>query len=325
MSRAPTEDPDVSAFISHSWHTRGGGRRRDRHLRLVGPRRPRRGSQTRRSCRRHRDAQGPDRPLRHRLQLEHRARARRASARVAVRHARPAARRHRRVGQSGDGAFPVAERAVEAGDARAELRVRPARSGAAAEEVRRPRRDARAHAQRGRHVEAGDRDGAPARLQRRAGLADRQRDRDRLRGRAVSLPRDSRQPAQPSDARLEAGEQRRARAPDRDVVPGRQHVVERRLRAHRRPRRPARGPRRLGDGLEHERHVLSQHAAAARRGRAEPRRRQHAEGRGRDGEGGAAGRVSRGVRARGRSPSITSTRSTAARRSRRTRPSRSRC
>ena len=35
-------------------------------------------------------------------------------------------------------------------------------------------------------------DGAPARLQRRAGLADRQRNRDRLRGRAISLPRDPR-------------------------------------------------------------------------------------------------------------------------------------
>ena len=45
----------------------------------------------------------------------------------------------------------------------------------------------------------------------------------------------------------------------------------------------------------------------------------------RDGEGGAAGRVARGVRARGRSPSITSTRSTAGRRCKRTRPSRSRC
>ena len=51
---------------------------------------------------------------------------------------------------------------------------------AAAEEVRRPRRHARAHAQRERHDDAGRSDGAPARLQRRAGLADRQRDRHRL-------------------------------------------------------------------------------------------------------------------------------------------------
>ena len=84
---------------------------------------------------------------RHRLQLRHRARARRAQS-----AARRAARfdlqfhGHRRDGESGDGAFPIAHRAVARQRPRAELRIRPARAREAAAQVRRPRRDAGAHA-----------------------------------------------------------------------------------------------------------------------------------------------------------------------------------
>ena len=61
---------------------------------------------------------------------------------------------HRRDGESGDGALPLAHRAVARERARAELRVRPARARQAAAQVRRPRRHARAHAAGGRHRRA---------------------------------------------------------------------------------------------------------------------------------------------------------------------------
>ena len=126
-----------------------------------------------------------------------------------------------------------------------------------------PRGHARAHAAGERHDASGGSARAAARLQRRAGVEDRQRDRHRAQRGTVPVSRDSRQPAQPAHAGLEAGQQRRTAAPDRDVVPRRQHVVERRLRADRRARRPARRSRRLGHGEQLERHGVPQRAPAA--------------------------------------------------------------
>ena len=83
---------------------------------------------------------------RHRLQLRHRARSRRPQPPARARHVRPAFHGHRRHGESGDRALPIADRAVARQRARAELRVRPARAREAAAEVRRPRRHARADA-----------------------------------------------------------------------------------------------------------------------------------------------------------------------------------
>ena len=85
------------------------------------------------------DAGRSGRPLGHRLQLRHRARARRAQPAAADRQLRPAVHGHRRHRQSGHGALPLADRARRARRARTELRVRPARTGKAAAEVRRPR------------------------------------------------------------------------------------------------------------------------------------------------------------------------------------------
>ena len=114
---------------------------------------------------------------------------------------------------------------------------------------------------------------AAAGLQRRAGLEDRQRDRHRHARRPVPLPRDPREPAQPADAGLEGRQQRPAPASDRDVVPGDEHVVDGRLRPHRRARRRQGRPRRMGDSDQHERDVLQQREAAA--GRRRPERVQN--------------------------------------------------
>ena len=98
---------------------------------------------------------------------------------AAARRLRPALHGHRRDGESGDRALPIADRAVARQRARAELRIRPARAGQAAAQVRRPRRHARAHAPGGRHDARGRSEGAAPQLQQRAGLADRRRDRHR--------------------------------------------------------------------------------------------------------------------------------------------------
>ena len=171
----------------------------------------------------------------------------------------------------GDGPLPVADPARRARRARAELRVRPARTRQAAAQVRRPRRDAGARAP-GRRVDArGGSPRAAPQLQQRTGVADRQRDRHRPARRSHPLPRVARQPAQPSDADLDAAESGRAPPPRRSVVPRRQAGVERRLRADRRPRRQGRRSRRLGDAHQRQRHGVQQREAAARRRRSEPR------------------------------------------------------
>ena len=87
----------------------------------------------------------------HGLQLRHRARARRAERPARAGKLRPEVHGHRRDGEPGDGALPLADRALAAVRPRAELRVRSARAGEAAAQVRRPRRHAGADADRERH------------------------------------------------------------------------------------------------------------------------------------------------------------------------------
>ena len=111
-------------------------RRSQSHRTSRRPPRPRRGRRRTGLV----DARRSDRSRRHRLQLRHRAGARRPRAAAAARHLRSAVHGHRRDGQSGDRAFPIADRAVARQRARAELRVRPARARQAAAQVRRPRR-----------------------------------------------------------------------------------------------------------------------------------------------------------------------------------------
>ena len=129
---------------------------------------------------------GPGRPGGDGLQLEPRARPRHPRVRPAGGRVRPALRRHRGHSESGDGAPPVAHRAVAAGRARAELRVRPARAREAAPQGRRPRGDARPHAQRERHDDAGRGEGQARQLQQRPDLEDRQRVRHGPRHRTTS-------------------------------------------------------------------------------------------------------------------------------------------
>ena len=124
-------------------------------------------------------ARRPDRARAHRLQLRSRARPRRPHAAAAARRLRSAVHGHRRDRQSGDRALPIADRAGAPQRARAELRVRPARAGKAAAQVRRPRRHAGAHASGRRHRARRGGHRAAAQLQQRAGLADRRRDRHR--------------------------------------------------------------------------------------------------------------------------------------------------
>ncbi len=195
------------------------------------------GRRVHRRRRRRRDDQGPDRTCGHRLQLEHRARARRAAGGVVPRRRRLALSRHRGDGEPGDRALPLAQRAIAARHPRTELPVRPAGSATAAEEVHRPRRHARPHANGQREQPPGRGQRAPAGVQRRAGVEDRQRDRHRHARRSVPLSRDPREPAQPAHAGVEGRQQRPAPASHRDVVPGDEHVVDGRLRAHRRARR----------------------------------------------------------------------------------------
>ena len=115
----------------------------------------------------------------HRLQLGHRAGARRPQPAAHARHRQPALHGHRRDRQSGDGAFPIAHRTVAGERARAELRIRPARSGQAAAQVRRPRGHADAQPPGRRHDAAGRSEGAAPQLQHQPGVEDRQRDRHR--------------------------------------------------------------------------------------------------------------------------------------------------
>ena len=101
--------------------------------------------------------------------------------------------------------------------------------------------------QDGRHDARGRGDGAPAQLQQRAGLADRRRDRHR-----PVTPITSGFPSCPAISTRRPTliwtlDNDRRHAPSRrGVVPGRQAVVERGLRADRRARRQGRRPRRLG-------------------------------------------------------------------------------
>ena len=121
------------------------------------------------------------------------------------------------------------------------------------------------------HDARGRREGAAAQLQQRAGLADRRRDRHRHAGRSHQVSGAARQSLLAADADLDARQQRRHAAPRRGVVPGRQAVVERGLRADRRARRQGGRHRRLGDGRQRQRHVVQEREAAARRRRSEPR------------------------------------------------------
>ena len=90
-----------------------------------------------------------------RLQLRHRAGARRSQPAARARHRQPAVHGHRRNRQSRDGALPIADRTVAGQRARAELRIRPARSRQAAAQVRRPRSHADAQPPGRRHDAAG--------------------------------------------------------------------------------------------------------------------------------------------------------------------------
>ena len=129
---------------------------------------------------------------RHGLQLGHRARARRAPAGAADRRFRSEVHGHRRDGQPGDGAFPLADRAVTRERARAELRIRSPRARKAAAQVHRPGGDARAHGAAGRHDAPGRGQGRAPQLQQRAGVADRQGDRHRPPCRPHPFPRAAR-------------------------------------------------------------------------------------------------------------------------------------
>ena len=122
--------------------------------------------------------------------------------------------RHRRVGESGDRALPVAERAVASS---------ASSSRTTSTTCSDPQRLLRKYVgrdvtlvrtrQRERHDDAGGRDAracSPTTTRRSGRSATRSSPATQRR--AVSLPRDSRQPAQPADAGLEAGQQRRARS-----------------------------------------------------------------------------------------------------------------
>ena len=118
--------------------------------------------------------------------------------------------------------------------ARTELRVRPARAGQAAAQVRRPRRHARPAAAGRWPNDRGAGHRAAPQLQQRARVADRQRDRHRPRRRSHPLPRASRQSLLTPDADLVAQQRWRRAAPRRGVLSRHQRQVERRLRADRR-------------------------------------------------------------------------------------------
>ena len=151
------------------------------------------------------------RAQRHRLQLRHRARARRAQSRAPERHVRPELHGHRRDRESGDRPFPVAQRAVARQRAGAELRIRSARAREAAAQVRRPRRDARAHASGERHDRGRRSHRAPAQLQQSAGVAHQRRDRDRPARRPHSVSRAAGHALHAADVDLDARQRRRPR------------------------------------------------------------------------------------------------------------------
>ena len=67
-----------------------------------------------------------------------------------------------------------------------------------------------------------------------------ERDRHGAPRRAAAVPGDPREPSQPPHAGLEGRQHGPAAAPHRDVVPGDEHVVDGRLRPHRRARRRTR-------------------------------------------------------------------------------------
>ena len=115
----------------------------------------------------------------HRLQLRYRAGARCPQPAADARHRQPALHGHRRHRQSGDGALPIAHRTVAGQRARAELRIRSARSRQAAAQVRRPRGDADAQSPGRRHDAPGGSEGDAPQLQHQPGVEDRQRDRHR--------------------------------------------------------------------------------------------------------------------------------------------------
>ncbi len=170
----------------------------------------------------------------------------------------------------------------------------------------------------------GRREGAPPQLQQRAGVADRRRDRHRHAGRSHRFPELPGNLYSRPTLIWTLDNSGGARAPGRSVVPGRQAVMERGLRADGRARRQDRRHRRLGDGGQRQRHVVQARDAAAGRGRSEPRPSGHRPHGGRvDAEGHGRRRAARWRRRR--SPTTTSTRSAARRRSTTTRPSRSAC
>ena len=269
----------------------------------------------------HLDARRPERAVAHRLQLRPRAGPRRALAGAAARHLRPEVHGHRRHGESGDGALPIAHRAVSRERAGAELRVRPARAGQAPAQVRRPRRDAGALRRRRRRDARGGSHGASPQLQHGARLADQRRDRHRPPGRSHPLPRAAGQPVRAADADLVALEPGRRAPSRRGGVSRHAAVVERRLRADGGARRRRGRHRRLGDGDQRQRHAVPERVAAARGRQRQPRAAGARQ----------AGRLALERRElaaapapwrRSRSPTITSTRWGGRRRSTTTRPSR---
>ena len=186
------------------------------------------------------DPRRSGRAQRHRLQLRHRARARRAQHRAPARDVRPELHGHRRDREPCDRPFSFAQRAVARQRARAELRIRSARAREAAAQVRRPRRDARAHAPGERHDRGGRSHGAPAELQQSARVAHQRRDRDRPARRPHSVSRAAGHALHAADVNLDARQRRRHASPCRGGVSRRQTVVECRLRPHRGARRQSR-------------------------------------------------------------------------------------
>ena len=210
-----------------------------------------------------RDVEGPGRSGRHRLQLEHRAGPRRAAG--------GAAAAARSISACIDIAASVNPATVHVRS----LTRAVASSASSNRTIEYDLLDPQAAAQKyvGREVtlvrtrqENGTTRQEEVRalllsVQRRAGLEDRQRDRHRAqRGTASGFPRFPTTCWSRPTLVWTLDNERRTAAPDRDVVPGRQHVVERRLRADRRARRPARRSRRLGHGEQLERHRVPERA-----------------------------------------------------------------
>ena len=186
------------------------------------------------------DPRRSGRTQRHRLQLRHRARARRAQHRAPERDVRPELHGHRRDREPGDRPFSFAQRAVARQRARAELRIRSAGAREAAAQVRRPRRDARAHAPGERHDRGGRGHGAPAQLQQSARVAHQRRNRDRPARRPHSVSRAAGHALHAADVNLVARQRGRLAPPRRGGVSRRQAVVECRLRPYRGARRQGR-------------------------------------------------------------------------------------